>query len=76
MESRVFRRSFAGCHQRPTDGIAELQIEPGHLQPTVGIPGAARAHVQQSTSCFGEHLASINEVQLDFLTGTQAAGER
>ena len=58
-----------------SDGIAELQIEAGHLQPAVGIPGPARANVEQPGSGFGEHFASIDEVQIDLLTGAQRLGK-
>ena len=52
-------------------GIAELQIEAGHLQPAVGIPGPAGADVEQPGSGFREHIASIDEVQINLLAGAQ-----
>src|ERR1700690_3658469 len=61
--------------QRPTGRIAELQIESGHFQPAVGVPRAAGSDVEQSGSGFGEHIASINEVQINLLAGAQRSGK-
>ena len=67
--------SFAGRKQRPTGGIAELQIEPGHLQTAVRIPGPAGAHVEQPGPSLGEYLAAINEVQANLFTAMQWLGK-
>ena len=48
-----------------------MQIEARHLQPAVGIPGPARADIKQPGPGFGEHFPSVDEVQIDLLTGAQ-----
>ena len=63
--------SLAGREQRPIRRIAKLQIEAGHFQSTVGIPGSAGPDVEQPGSRLGEHVAAVDEVQINLLTGAQ-----
>ena len=61
--------TFAGGEQCPIRGITKLHIEARHLQPAVGIPGPARPNVKQPGPGFREHFPSVDEVQIDLLTG-------
>jgi putative spermidine/putrescine transport system permease protein len=51
--SVFFIDSLSGRKQRPTGGIAELQIKPGHLQTAVRIPGPAGTDIQQTLPGIG-----------------------
>ena len=52
-----------------------MQIKFRHLQAAVRIPRPACAHVEQPGSGFGEHVASIDEVQIDLFAGMQRLGK-
>ena len=52
-----------------------MQIEPGHLQTAVRIPGPAGTHIEQPGPSLGEYLAAINEVQANLFAGTQWLGK-
>src|SRR5947207_14405546 len=45
----------------------ELQIVISHSQPAVRVPGASRSDIEQSATRLGENIATIGEVQFDFL---------
>src|SRR5580704_16620359 len=67
--------ALTGCHQRPALWVMEFEIEVGHGDATVGIPGAACAHVKQSGGGFRQHLTTIGKAQLDALSGLNGRGE-
>ena len=46
----------------------ELQIVISHSQPPIRIPSASRSDIEQSSTCLGENIATIDEVQFDLLS--------
>ena len=52
-----------------------MQVKAGHLQPAVGIPRSASPDIEQPSSGFGEHVAAVDEVQINSLAGSQWLGK-
>src|SRR5205807_9304537 len=59
---------LASGHQNPIRRIPEFQIVIRHSQPAIRIPSASRSDIEQSSTCLGENIATIDEVQFDLLS--------
>ena len=66
---------FARRDQRPIRRIMKGKIEIGHRQPAIGIPVAARAHVEQSFASLRQHFSTVNEAQSDLLSLSYRLGQ-
>src|SRR5438552_15355691 len=64
---RIGISPLASSHQNPTGGILELQIVISLSQPAIRIPRASRSDIEQSATRLRENIATIGEVQFDFL---------
>ena len=72
---RHFFYPAAGGQQCPTSRVTELQIEVGHFQSAIRVPGTASANIEQSGPGFRQHVTSIDEVQVNFLTRAKRLGK-
>ena len=71
---RFFFDSFSGGDQCPAGWVVKFQIKVRHRRTLVGIPGAARADINQPSACVGEYLAPVDEVQRYLLSRFKADG--
>src|ERR1700693_1527494 len=51
------------------------QVEIGHSQPPVGIPGATRTHVEQAFTSLGQYFSAVDEAQTGLLSGLRRLGQ-
>ncbi len=69
------RHRLAGCQQSPTRWVVEGEIVIGHGHSSIGVPCAARTHVEQAFARLRYHLSTVHEAELDTLSFPRRFGQ-